>query len=875
MAVSVSDRPLDAAGPLEGVGSIKAKLGLLVGASIVVAAVVSQIGDRAGVPAWLTVPVTIVAALAATQWLARGMTAPLREMTRAAALMAGGDYSRRVTATADDEVGRLARAFNSMADDISSADRQRRELVAMVSHELRTPLTAQRALLENLADGVVRDPETALRAALTQSERLSGLVTDLLDLSRIEGGAAPLALGPVHVAQLLDQVVAEPAAGREGVRVETTVEPVDLVVTADEGRLAQVVTNLLDNAVRHSPEGGIVRVRAARAGQGRWVLEVTDDGPGIPAERSSDAFAPFGTLDPAGGGTGLGLAIARWVCELHGGSIDLVRPAPGQVGTRIRADLPTEPGSRPLGTSAAPSVAAGTAASAATSHPAERGPSAAVGTPSAAPVSQAPFIEGLFGSLWPERQPDRSARLARGALFGSAGIGVVAAGVLPGRPIGLAVLFVLLLSGGLVLTVARTRSRRWTVVSAVLSGALGALVVVRAADWLSVLALLVVGLLVTTSLTGARRLVAVLAGPAAWVLAGLRGLPLLRRTLAALGAHRLLWPVVRTVAVSVLALVVFGGLFASADPVVGSWAKRLVPDLGWDSLVLRLFVFVVVGGIVLAACYLAINPPPVDQVRLPEPRRVAATWEWLVPVGIVVLTFLAFVIAQASVMWGGHDYVRRTTGLTYADYVHQGFGQLTLATLLTLVTVAVTVRKAPRESARERFWLRLALGALCTLALVVVASALFRMAVYQQAFGFTVLRLVVDAFEIWLGVLLLLVIGAGVRLRGSWLPRAALVSAAAAILVLGVMNPEAWVAQRNIDRYHATGKLDTSYLSSLGPDATPTIVAGLPPELATCSLPHELPVDADLLSWNLGRSRALSVRATAGTGSSTGLVQCP
>jgi hypothetical protein len=230
-----------------------------------------------------------------------------------------------------------------------------------------------------------------------------------------------------------------------------------------------------------------------------------------------------------------------------------------------------------------------------------------------------------------------------------------------------------------------------------------------------------------------------------------------------------------------------------------------------------------------------------------------------VPVGLVVALFVAFVVAQAAALFGGHDYVQRTTGLTYAEYVHQGFGQLTAATVLTLATVALAVRKAPRSTARDRLVLRVALGALCGLTLVVVASALHRMDLYQQAYGFTLLRVLVDGFELWLGLLVVLVLVAGVRLSGWWLPRAALVSAAAFVLVGGLADPEAWVAQRNIDRYQATGTLDGSYLRTLGPDATPTIVSGLPRELSACIvLPYTIAVRAereDLLSWNLGRSR--------------------
>jgi len=151
--------------PLDGVASIRVKLGVLVGASVVVAVIVAGVGEAAEVPWWMSVPVTVAAALAVTQWLARGMTSPLREMTAAARRMAAGDYAQRVTATSSDEVGTLSRAFNAMAADLATADQQRRQLVATVSHELRTPLTAQRALLENLVDGVVQHDDEALRAA--------------------------------------------------------------------------------------------------------------------------------------------------------------------------------------------------------------------------------------------------------------------------------------------------------------------------------------------------------------------------------------------------------------------------------------------------------------------------------------------------------------------------------------------------------------------------------------------------------------------------------------------------------------------------------------------------------------------------------------
>ncbi|MHA7294082.1 DUF4153 domain-containing protein [Arthrobacter sp. HLT1-21] len=325
-----------------------------------------------------------------------------------------------------------------------------------------------------------------------------------------------------------------------------------------------------------------------------------------------------------------------------------------------------------------------------------------------------------------------------------------------------------------------------------------------------------------------------------------------------------------------MALVVFGGLFASGDAVFGSWVSTVLPDVELaDSLVLRAFVWFVVGGVVLAGCYLAINPPLVEKAAVGAGRPVSRAWEWLFPAGVVVAVFAVFVTAQASAMWGGHEFVRDTTGLSYADYVHQEFAQLTVATALTLATIALAVRKAPRATAQDRLLLRIALGALAVLTLVVGVSALFRMSIYQQAYGFTVLRVLVDAFEVWLGLLVVFVMGAGVRMSGWWLPRAALMSGAVLLLVIGVANPEAWVAQQNINRFETSGKLDVAYLASLEADAAPAIVAGLPVEVTPCVIalqPAPATTD-DWLGWNLGR--ALAVDSVAGLDEDSRPTVCP
>ncbi|MDL4818325.1 HAMP domain-containing sensor histidine kinase [Actinomadura opuntiae] len=318
------------------------KFGVVVVVTACVAVLIVLWGYPLGFRARQTMPVGVLISLVVIQLLAHGMTAPLREMTAAARAMARGDYSRRVRATSRDEVGELAQAFNRMAADLAEVDRQRREFVANVSHELRTPISALRAVLENVADGVTPATPDVLESALDQTERLGRLVTQLLELSRVEAGAAPLDLDELDVAAFIGDVTAEAAAGHPDALFEADVAP-GLHATADRDRLHQVVANLLDNAVRHGPAGRPVTVTARPgAGPGGLVIEVADEGPGIPPDERARVFQRFsrgagnGTGTP-GGGTGLGLAIANWATELHGGDITVLDTAEG---CRIRVVLP-------------------------------------------------------------------------------------------------------------------------------------------------------------------------------------------------------------------------------------------------------------------------------------------------------------------------------------------------------------------------------------------------------------------------------------------------------------------------------------------------------------------------------------------------------
>ncbi|MEV6773660.1 HAMP domain-containing sensor histidine kinase [Nocardia sp. NPDC051030] len=321
--------------PLDRVPSIKAKLAILMLGSGAMA-----FGFFALKIGWLPPRTTLAAmfvALVTSQFLAHGMTLPLREMTAAAKRMAQGDYSRRVRATSRDEVGQLAEAFNQMAADLAAADQQRREFIANVSHELRTPITALGAVLENLVDGVSEPDPATLRTALAQTERLSLLVSELLALSSIEAGAVRLDLETIPLEPLLKEVVAEAEVMAAAVDrpVRFTITTPDLTIRADRARLHQVLLNLLDNATRHGPAHGEVRIQA-HAVRTHTIIEVQDDGPGIPVADRAHIFERFTRGGRATtGGTGLGLAIARWMVELHGGTIAVADP-----GSRIRVTLP-------------------------------------------------------------------------------------------------------------------------------------------------------------------------------------------------------------------------------------------------------------------------------------------------------------------------------------------------------------------------------------------------------------------------------------------------------------------------------------------------------------------------------------------------------
>jgi signal transduction histidine kinase len=327
--------------PLDRLASIKVKLGVVCAGSVTATVAAIVLAVRLGLLARYAFLAGLVVSLVAIQLLAHGMVAPLREMAAAASRLAAGDRPGEVRATAHDEVGELARAFNVMSAALDDLERQRRDLVANVSHELRTPVAALRARLENAVDGVEPLDAHALEVMLRSTERLSRLVDALLDLSQLESGGARLERARLDVAELVAGAVAEVAPRRADVRLDVRVDA-GLAVSGDADALHRVLVNLLDNAVRHSPSHGTVTVEATSAGDGTSLV-VADEGPGIERASASLVFERFSRLDAsrsaASGGAGLGLAIARSIVELHGGTISVGPPA-GR-GARLLVTLPS------------------------------------------------------------------------------------------------------------------------------------------------------------------------------------------------------------------------------------------------------------------------------------------------------------------------------------------------------------------------------------------------------------------------------------------------------------------------------------------------------------------------------------------------------
>jgi two-component system sensor histidine kinase BaeS len=295
------------------------------------------IAAPAGVFALVLVVLAILALLRVFRTIAR----PLGALGQAAGRVEAGDYSVRVDEPdrGPGELRTLVSAFNEMAARLEAEDATRRRLLADVSHELRTPLAVIQGNLEALLDGVYPPDEAHLRPILDETKILERLVDDLRTLSLAESGVLPLHLEPTDPAALLEDVASahRARAAESGVAISVAGAPAIGAIDADPMRLHQVLSNLVDNAVRAMPTGGSIALSAATQ-DGRAVFEVADDGPGIPDELRESLFERF-TKSATSRGSGLGLAIARAIVEAHGGTIAVTQGLAGK-GTRFRIELP-------------------------------------------------------------------------------------------------------------------------------------------------------------------------------------------------------------------------------------------------------------------------------------------------------------------------------------------------------------------------------------------------------------------------------------------------------------------------------------------------------------------------------------------------------
>jgi histidine kinase len=291
----------------------------------------------------LAIGAAAAAAFVAGTLVSERIVAPLRRLQEASHRIGEGEYATTLPVTGLPELDELVADFNKMAADLADADRQRDQLIGSVAHELRTPLAGLRGYLEGLEDGVFQADRQTLQAMERQLERLSRLAGDLRAVS--VAGRPELRLAPTPPAVLLERAAEpfRPAFTANGVRLEMECPSSLPQVNADTTRLGQVLSNLLENALRHTPAGGRVRL-SATAEHDSLRFTVDDSGEGIMPEDLPHIFERFYRGDRsrhrAGEtGSGVGLSIARELVELHGGRI-WAESEPGR-GTRVHFTLPT------------------------------------------------------------------------------------------------------------------------------------------------------------------------------------------------------------------------------------------------------------------------------------------------------------------------------------------------------------------------------------------------------------------------------------------------------------------------------------------------------------------------------------------------------
>ena len=295
----------------------------------------------------------LVVAVIFAVFLVDGITRPLRRLSEAARRVATGDFSHRVDVTAPLEVAELAGSFNRMAEALERDQETRRRLLADITHELRTPLSVIQGTAQGFLDGVIPPDQEHTAVIRDEAELLSKLITDLRDLSLAEAGELRLERRPTDLGDLARQAAAavQHRTQKQGIEIEVVAPPDIPPCLVDSDRTLQMLSNLLDNALRHTPQGGRITLGIRGPEDGMLVVEVADTGEGIPPEHLPHIFERFYRVDASrerSGGTGLGLAIVSQLAQAQGGSVG-VDSAPGR-GSVFWVRFPVAP----TGAAAAP-----------------------------------------------------------------------------------------------------------------------------------------------------------------------------------------------------------------------------------------------------------------------------------------------------------------------------------------------------------------------------------------------------------------------------------------------------------------------------------------------------------------------------------------
>jgi signal transduction histidine kinase len=288
--------------------------------------------------------VTMALALLLGVFLSRSLTSPIRELTQATHAVSQGDLSQQVPIRSSDELGELGKAFNKMSTELSRSVNARRQMTADIAHELRTPLSLILGHAEAVHDGVLPPTPENFEIIREEAVRLEHLVNDLRILSLADAGELTMSLQIVEPERLLQEVAAlyQYQTQRKNITLDLDIASPLSNIEVDPGRMTQVLTNILDNALRHTPEGGRITL-AAKEVYDQVELAIRDSGPGLKAEDLERIFERFYRTDASrqreeDGGSGLGLAIAKSIVQAHGGQLSAERAA--DEGLKVSVKLP-------------------------------------------------------------------------------------------------------------------------------------------------------------------------------------------------------------------------------------------------------------------------------------------------------------------------------------------------------------------------------------------------------------------------------------------------------------------------------------------------------------------------------------------------------